>query len=94
MAQFTINVPDNQVNRVVNALCTFGGYTTQVEQDGLLVPNPQTKAQFARQMVTEFIKTAVTMTEGKIAQGVKQEELKAAQELIRQDVETLGIDTQ
>lgn len=94
MAQITINIPDAQVSRVVNALCAFGGYTTQVEQDGVLVPNPQTKPQFARAMITEFVKTAVTLTEGKVAQAAKQEELKAAQEAIKTDVEALDINTQ
>lgn len=94
MAQLVVNIPDNQVNRVVTALCAFGGYTTQVEQDGVLVPNPQTKAQFARQMVTQFIKTAVTLTEGKAAQAAKQEELKAAQAAIATEVDTLDINTQ
>lgn len=56
MATIQINIPNNQINRVVNALCSQGGY------GGL--GSAQDKQEFARQEVIKFIKRTIKESEG------------------------------
>ncbi|MCI0550615.1 MAG: hypothetical protein L0287_06650 [Anaerolineae bacterium] len=56
MAQMVINIPDGVANRVVNGLCKRYNYSDTLEHGE---PNPETKAQFAKRKVVEFIKRAV-----------------------------------
>lgn len=60
MAQITINIPDSILTRVLNGFAKRYNYAPILE-DGS--PNPETKAQFARRKVIEFIKTAVREAE-------------------------------
>lgn len=63
----TLTIPDAVATRVIDALCLRGGYSVAVLQNGVLVPNPLTRAQFARQTLVEFIKDSVKALEGETA---------------------------
>jgi len=61
MAQLnlTIQVPDQHAVAILNDFCEYHGYQTQVEVDGEMADNPQTKAQFAKAKVAEFVKESL-----------------------------------
>jgi hypothetical protein len=65
MANFGVEIPDNQVSRVIEGLAEAYGYTDQVTDPGTgeLVNNPQTKEDFAKQAVINFIRNAVATVE-------------------------------
>ena len=60
MAQITITIPDAIASRVMNGFAKRYHYSATLE-DGS--PNPETKAQFAKRRVIEFIKQAVREAE-------------------------------
>jgi len=71
MAQITFTFPDAVAPRVVTAICFNGNYQDELESG---VPNPETKAQFARRMVMEWVKDQVRTYEGNTAfsEGMEQ----------------------
>ncbi len=75
MAQIIINIPNAVVNRVVNGLCGQFGYNEYLE-DGV-TPNPETPAQFAKQVVVQFVKNGVKAWEA--SQAAEQARLAALQ---------------
>ena len=59
MAQIKINIPDNRLQGVIAAFCDVYHYPLMVPDggpDGVLIPNPQTKAQFAKAKMGEYIR--------------------------------------
>jgi len=60
MAQITITIPDAIAPRVLNGFAKRYNYPITLE-DGS--PNPETKAQFAKRKVVEYIKHAVREAE-------------------------------
>ena len=70
MAQITINIPDAIASRVINGFAKRYHYSPTLE-DG--TPNPETKAQFAKRKVIEFIKQAVREAEIEAARNVAAE---------------------
>lgn len=65
MATFSIELPDDQVQRVTDALCEAYGYQPQVadEETGALVDNPQSQGTFAHLVVANFIRNTVAAVE-------------------------------
>lgn len=64
----TLTIPDNQVARVINALCVRYGYQETIANPNSgdvlqYIPNPQTKAQFARAQIISFLKRVTTEVE-------------------------------
>jgi hypothetical protein len=55
MATITINIPDTIANRVLNDFAQRFNYSPTLE-DGS--PNPETKSQFAKRKLIEYIKQA------------------------------------
>ena len=74
MAQFCIDIADEDVERVINALCSTYGHSEMVEnpdydpneEDGpdspRQIPNPETPNEFANRIVRKFI-SEVTVAE-------------------------------
>jgi len=56
MAQITINIPDAIATRVINGFAKRYNHSSTLENGD---PNPETKAQFAKRKLIEFIKQAV-----------------------------------
>ena len=57
MAEFTVHIPDDQVDRVVGALCAVGGYAPG-EDDGQKV-----RRDFAKSVVVRYIRSTVMQHE-------------------------------
>jgi hypothetical protein len=64
MAQITISIPDAVLPRVLDAMASAYGYSATLP-DGS--PNPQSKAQFARQQLANFVKQTVAEQEVRAA---------------------------
>lgn len=62
MATISINVPDQELDRVVSALCEYGLYS-EVAEEG------ETPPQFAKGVVTTFIKSVVRTVERRAAEA-------------------------
>lgn len=77
MAQITITIPDAVATRVIDGFCKRYNYPPTLE-DG--TPNPETKAQFAKRKVLEFIKRAVQEAEVEDARNAAAEEASASVE--------------
>ena len=60
MAQLVFNIPDDQVQRVVNALALFYGYRATDEQGN---PNAETKAQYVRRRMADEMRARVKRIE-------------------------------
>lgn len=72
MANITITIPDASLTRIINGMATSYGYQTMIADPNdptgeTLIPNPQTKAQFAKQALIKVIKQAVIQAEGTVA---------------------------
>ena len=70
MAQFVINIPDNKINEIVDILTIRFGYNEDIDnpdfddqeptdpvENPRTIPNPESKVQFSKRMVINFIKT-------------------------------------
>lgn len=62
MADVTITIPDAQATRVLNAFAAQLNYTGTNPQG-----QAETKAQFARRMLREYIVAVVKQNEGEVA---------------------------
>lgn len=70
MAAITINVPDAQATRVIDAVCVTQGYSATISDPAnpsQLIPNPQTKAQFVRVYLASHIRAIVVSYEADVA---------------------------
>lgn len=55
MAEFSINIPDDQVDRVVGALCVVGDYRGPDSQ--------KARRDFAREVVIRYVRATVLQVE-------------------------------
>lgn len=55
MAEFGLTIPDDEVDRVVDALCAVGGYDGPGER--------RIKREFARQVVIRYVRATVMQVE-------------------------------
>ena len=55
MATYSINIPDDQVVRVVDALSSRWGYQEFVQSE----PNPETRVQFVKRQFKLFLRKTV-----------------------------------
>jgi arginyl-tRNA--protein-N-Asp/Glu arginylyltransferase len=55
----TLTIPAQHAQAILNDFCEYHGYQEQVEVDGEMVANPQTKPQFAKAKVASFVKESV-----------------------------------
>jgi len=60
MATITINIPAETTTRVIDGFCYTYGYSPILSNGS---PNPETKAQFAKRKVLEYIRNAVRRAE-------------------------------
>lgn len=62
MATITINIPDDKLQREIDAFCEASGYSPKIRvlptpenPAGGFADNPETKAQFVRRSILDFI---------------------------------------
>lgn len=60
MTTITITIPDNITPRVINGFAKRYNYSPTLENGD---PNPETKAQFAKRKIIEYIKQSVKEAE-------------------------------
>lgn len=57
MASININIPDEQVQRVLDAFAHRYGWQAQLmESPGVFIPNPESKVAFAKRQVAAWIR--------------------------------------
>ena len=60
MPQVIINISDSQIQRVIDGIAVFRGYQDTIEVSEMeeikTIPNPQTKAEFAKNTLIEELK--------------------------------------
>jgi hypothetical protein len=78
MAQISITIPDNQIQRIIDAVSAY--YLYQATIGG--VSNPETKAQFTKRMVVEYLKGIVLASEGQVAADAAKANAAASVEQI------------
>lgn len=65
--KLTIDIPDNQVTRVVEAFAATYGYQNKIETynngELTLLDNPQSKGQFFKEQIIDHIKRIVSAYE-------------------------------
>jgi hypothetical protein len=78
-ADVTITIPDPEVTRVLNAIASTNGYTGLNPQGGA-----ETKAQFARRMLRNWVIAQVKIAEGEPAAD-------AARAAVNASVDSIGV---
>lgn len=54
----TITIPDGKKDAIISAFAVVYGYETEVlDGDGNLIPNPQTKKDFALEQLRDFVRS-------------------------------------
>ena len=84
MADITITIPNPVLPRVVDAIATEYGYQANIPDvgnPGQFIPNPETKNQFAKKQVIEFLKRTVKTAE-------KSNAIVTARNAVETDVDT------
>jgi hypothetical protein len=77
MAEVTLSYPDDQTERIVEAVCTRFGYQATVEVDGELVDNPESDVQFVARQLAEWVKHQVRVHEEDKAARLAEETIGA-----------------
>ena len=54
MAQISFNIPDAKVTELLDAFCTWHGWTDTVTVNGSTVANPESQIQFVRRTLREI----------------------------------------
>ena len=63
MATISITIPDDKIEDVKSAFADAYGYQAEIEEiiddepTGNMIPNPETKAQFAKRQVAQYAKS-------------------------------------
>ena len=69
MANITLNIPADKIQLIIDSFCNTQGYQEEIEgEGGEMIPNPETKAQFAKRMVIEYVKDTVLREEKRLYQ--------------------------
>lgn len=79
MAQIIINIPNDKLSRVIDALCSLHGYRATL-LDG--TANPETKQQFAKRKIIEKIKDDVRSIELSSSYATSQQTINDSVNLI------------
>ena len=83
MAELKVNIPPPQLTRVLNGFSYQHGYQDQIDDPanpGTLIPNPQTKSEFTKDKLKEFVKESVKAYEGSNAgKAARQAAIKNAE---------------
>ena len=79
MATYTITVPVDRVNGVIEGAKLRYGYQENVSDgEGGTIPNPETPAQFTRRMILEIVKSLYVEYKESLARTTMDTTVKAA----------------
>jgi hypothetical protein len=79
----SLTVPNEHAVAILNDFCEYHGYQAQIEVDGEMVANPQTKPQFAKAKVADFVKESIKAHRAnKKAEVARQDEICAADKIV------------
>lgn len=68
MADYTITIPANILNRVIDGVAYNNKYRDEIEdENGDMIPNPESKVDFAKRMNRRWIRSNVSSWESKNA---------------------------
>ena len=85
MATLSITIPDPIKDRVLLGFTAASGYQEEVDDGtGTMIPNPQTRAQYAKEVLKALVKSRVVAYESEIA-GVSARE--AAQQTAESEID-------
>lgn len=59
----SINIPDAKLPAIITAFTTLYGYQDNVTENEVVVPNPESKAQFTKRKIIEHLKEVVSSYE-------------------------------
>ncbi len=88
MTQITIEIPEDKIQAVIDAFASNYNYPEQIkDENGVMIPNPTTKAQFARNIIKSFIKEVY------VANQVKSidEQKKVAINTANQEIDVINV---
>lgn len=75
MASIRLDFPDAVAPRIINAFARYYGYEPKIENENFeLVDNPETKQQFAKRKIAEYVMQVVTTVEGRDAGTIAQDD--------------------
>lgn len=78
MAIFSVEIADEDVDRVISSVCNNYNYQEQIISDNnQLVQNPESKFQFANRMVRKFLSDHVKRYELELAKKALQDQLNS-----------------
>ncbi len=82
MAQLVFEVPDAVAARAVNAVAYYNGYMDTIidPATGNPIPNPETKAHYAKMVIARWIKAQVVAYERRTAAGSAGDQSEQAAE--------------
>lgn len=78
MAIFSVDIADEDVDRVINSVCNNYNYQEEIISDNnQVIQNPETKFQFANRMVRKFLSDHVKKYELELAKKALQDQLNS-----------------
>ena len=83
MATFSVEIPDEQVERILTAVCANYNYNAQIsdpdsDDPNATIDNPQTTYQFANEQVRKYLIENTVAYEAKLAKQQAMNSLAAA----------------
>ena len=76
LLEFSLEVGDKKT-RIIDGIAGQHSYQDQVEVDGEMVANPETKGEFVKRMVIRWVKENVKAYESNLAQATARETANA-----------------
>jgi len=62
--ELSITIPDSKKTRLINGICYTNGYEEKIPtSDGTYITNPESKADYAKRMVIQYMKNCVVSYE-------------------------------
>ena len=70
MAEIKLNIPADKIQLIIDSFCNVYGWKENIDdpEGEDMIPNPETKAQFAKRMVIEYVKDTVLREEKRLYQ--------------------------
>lgn len=96
MPQIIVTVSEDQRAKLVTAICSNYGYSTEVSdpETGAMIPNPQTPGQFAQARLQDWGVGQVHAYESRIAHDAAEAQVRDAVAAVAAGVEVSTVEDQ